>query len=80
MPNVRLKITTSASSRSSRSKKIAKLAVSVAWGSAKATRLAPSTMTCDSLAAHGLSGTVRIGFTEDSCGRVVVPESFRAVS
>ena len=28
-------------------------------------------------AAHGLSGTLRVGFTENSCWRGVVPESFR---
>src|SRR5215472_61219 len=78
MPNVRSKITTSASSRSSRSKKIAKLAVSVASCSAKATRLATfDDDGANSPAGHDLSGTLRIGFTEDSCGRGVVPESFR---
>ena len=34
-------------------------------------------MTCDSPASHGLSGKLRIGFTENSCERGVAPESFR---
>jgi hypothetical protein len=34
-------------------------------------------MRSDSPAGHGLSGTLRIGFTEDSRGRGLVPESFR---